>query len=66
MYSNEIEELLKLRNNLVSIKEYIEISIKEYIEICNSPQIDHIKYDNGLFHMWTNDNYKFVLRIGGK
>lgn len=55
MYSNEIEELLKLKNNLVSIKEYIEIS--------NSPQVDHVKFDNGLFHMWTNDNYKFTLRI---
>lgn len=58
MYSKEIEELLKLRNNLVSIKEYIEIS--------NSPQVDHVKFDNGLFYLWTTDNYKFVLKVGGK
>ena len=55
MYSKEIEQLLQLRNNLVSIKEYLKI--------IESPQIDHIKYDNGLFYLWTNDNYKFVLRI---
>ena len=55
MYSYEIEQLLKLRNNLVSIKEYLIIT--------SSPQIDHIKYDNGLFYLWTNDNYKFVLKI---
>ena len=55
MYSYEIEQLLKLRNYLVSIQEYNKI--------CNSPQIYHIKYDNGLFYIWTNDNYKFVLKI---
>lgn len=55
MYSHEIQELLKIRNNLVSIKEYLKI--------INSPQIDHIKYDNGLFYLWTNDNYKFILKI---
>lgn len=55
MYSYEIEKLLKIRNNLVSIKEYLAIT--------DSPQIDHIKYDNGLFYLWTTDNCKFVLKI---
>lgn len=55
MYSYEIEELLKLKNNLVTIKEYMEI--------CNSTQIDHIKYENGLFKLWTNDNYYYELSI---
>ena len=55
MYSSEIQELLKIRNNL--------ISMKEYIEICNSPQIDHIKYENDKFYLWTTDNYKFELKI---
>lgn len=55
MYSYEIEELLKLKNNLISIQEYLKIT--------DSPQIDHIKYDNGLFYLWTTDNYRFVLRI---
>ena len=55
MYSYEIEELLKRRNNLVSIKEYIKI--------CNSPQIDHIKYENDTFFLWSNDGYSFKLKI---
>ena len=55
MYSYEIEKLLKLRENLVSIKEYLAIT--------DSPQIDHVKYDNGLFYLWTTDNYRFVLKI---
>lgn len=56
MYSHEIKELLKLKNNLVTIKEYLKIT--------ESLQVDHIKYDNGLFYLWTTDNYKFVLKIG--
>lgn len=55
MYSSEIQELLRIRNNLVTIKEYIAIT--------DSPQIDHIKYDNGLFVLWTSDNYRFELKI---
>ena len=55
MYSEEINRLLKIKNNLVSIKEYLAIT--------DSPQIDHIKYDNGLFYLWTTDNYRFILRI---
>lgn len=55
MYSHEIANLLKIKNNLVTIKEYIEIS--------NSPQVDHIKYEDGLFKLWTNDNYYYELRI---
>ena len=55
MYSNEIEKLLKLRNYL--------ISIQEYLEIIKSPQIDHIKYENDTFYIWTNDGYNFTLKI---
>lgn len=55
MYSYEIAKLLELRYNLVSIKEYIQI--------IESPQVDHIKYDNGEFKIWTNDGYTFTLRI---
>lgn len=55
MYSNEIEKLLKLRQNLVSIQEYLEIA--------KSPQIDHIKYENDMFYLWTNDGYTFTLKI---
>lgn len=55
MYSYEIENLLKIRNNLVSIKEYIKI--------VNSPQINHIKYENDTFYVWSNDGYKFTFKI---
>lgn len=55
MYSYEIENLLKLRNYLVSIQEYLDIA--------KSPQIDHIKYENDVFNIWTNDNYNFILKI---
>lgn len=55
MYSNEIEKLLKLRNGLVTLKEYIEIT--------ESNQVDHIKYENDVFKIWTTDGYKFELKI---
>lgn len=55
MYSWEIEQLLKIRNNLVSIREYMDI--------CSSPQVNHIFYENDEFTIWTTDNYKFVLKI---
>lgn len=37
------------------------ISYKEYIQIIKSPQIDHVKYENGSFKIWTNDGYCFKL-----
>ena len=55
MYSWEIQQLLELKNHLVSVKEYIQI--------IKSPQIDHIKYCNQQFHIYTNDGYQFVLRV---
>ncbi len=55
MYSHEIQKLLELRNYYVSVKEYMQI--------IKSPQIDHIKYENQTFKIWTTDNYKFSLRI---
>lgn len=55
MYSYEIENLLKFRNYLVSIQEYLEI--------VKSPQIDHIKYENDMFYLWTDDGHNFTLKI---
>lgn len=58
MYSHEVEQLLKIRNYLLTYKEFIQITK-------SSPQINHIKYnpfeDN--IEMYTTDNYKFVLKI---
>lgn len=53
MYSQEIQKLLELRNNIVSYKEYIEI--------IKSPQIDHVKFTGDGFKIWTNDGYSFKL-----
>ena len=55
MYSEEIKNLLEIRNNLVSIKEYIQI--------IKSPQIDHVIYKGQQFHIWTTDGYQFKLQI---
>lgn len=55
MYSHEIEQLLKLKNNLITIKEYLKIA--------ESSQVNHVKYENNEFTCWTTDNYKFVLKI---
>lgn len=56
MYSYEIAKLLELRYNLISIKEYLKIT--------GSPQVDHVKYENGQFTIWTTDKYVFKLKIG--
>lgn len=56
MYSKEIEEYIKIKNNLLTIKEYTDI-------VKYSPQIDHVKYDGENFNMWTTDNYKFTFKI---
>jgi hypothetical protein len=55
MYSYEIEKLLELRKHL--------ISVQEYLEIIKSPQIDHIKYENDTFFLWSSDGYSFKLKI---
>lgn len=55
MYSYEIAKLLELRYNLISIKEYLKIT--------SSPQVDHVKYENGQFKIWTNDGYTFTFKI---
>lgn len=55
MYSEEIKNLLEIRNNLVSIKEYIQI--------IKSPQVDHVIYKGQQFHIWTTDGYQFKLQI---
>lgn len=58
MYSHEIEELLKLRNYIISSIEYINM-------IETSPQIDHIKYNpySDEFETWTKDNYYFKYKV---
>lgn len=56
MYSHEIEQLLKIKQNIISVSEYLEI-------LSTSPQINHIKYDNGGYQINTDDNYKFKIYV---
>lgn len=55
MYSHEIQELLRIRNNLVSVREYIEI--------CMSSQVNHVVYKDSKFQVDTEDGYNFVFKI---
>ena len=58
MHSHDIKRLLELKKNLVTNKEYFMI--------ISSPQIDHIKYEDDIFKIWTTDGYKFELRINNE
>ena len=54
MYSHEIQELLRLKNNL--------ITVRDYLRIIESPQINNIKFDNEKFYIYTNDGYNFAFK----
>lgn len=58
MYSYEIEEYLKLKNYLLTNKEYLKI-------ITESSQIKRILYKcyNDTMTIWTEDNYKFEFKL---
>lgn len=61
MYSYEIENLLKIRNYL--------LSSKEYINMCKtSNQIKSITYKpfEDTFYVATNDNYNFKFKVKKK
>lgn len=58
MYSEEIKQLIEIRNYCIGVDEYLRI-------INTSPQITDIRYvpatDN--FEMYTDDNYKFKTKV---
>ena len=56
MYSEEINRLIKIKQGILSISEYCEI-------LSTSPQINHIKYENDTFNIYTDDNYKFKVKV---
>ena len=58
MYSHEIEQLLKIRNYLISSQEYLNI-------MKTSPQINHVKYNpySNDFETWTSDSYYFKYKV---
>lgn len=58
MYSHEIQQLLELRNYL--------LTVKEYFNICNtSPQIREVSYNpfENNFYIETKDNYNFKFKV---
>lgn len=58
MYSHEIQQLLQIRNYLISSQEYLNI-------MKTSPQINHVKYNqySNEFETWTSDDYYFKYKI---
>ena len=44
---------------------YIKLfEVSEYLEILStSPQINHVKYDNGTYEINTEDNYNFKVHV---
>ena len=56
IYSWEIDRLLKIKQNVISIGEYFEI-------LSTSPQINHVKYDNDYYIIETDDKYNFKVKI---
>lgn len=58
MYTYEIDNLMKIKNYL--------ISAREYLQICNtSPQIREVKYDpyQNNFMIETDENYKVYFKV---
>jgi len=60
MYSWEIQQLLELRQYLLTVQEYLEIS-----NIQNNPQLKEVKYDpyQDSFEIWTKDDYYFKFKV---
>lgn len=60
MYSHEIDQYLRVRNFLLTIKEYDEVTNVE-----KSPQISRVKYDSWRdnFYMATRDNYEWNFKV---
>ena len=56
MYSHEIEWLVKIKQNELTIAEYLNI-------LSSSPQINHVKYENDYYTIETDDRYKFKVKV---
>lgn len=56
MYSKEIQELINLRQQVITHQDYINI-------IQTSPQVDHVLYNQDHFEMFTDDGYAFKFKI---
>lgn len=58
MYSWEIDNLMKLRDYIISNEEYFKL-------FETSPQINYIEYQNcnDIFRMTTDDRYEFKFKV---
>lgn len=56
MYSQEIQELINFKQQVITLNDYINI-------IQTSPQVDHILYQDENFNLFTTDNYHFKFKI---
>lgn len=58
MFSWEIDRLIKIKQDVITCSEYLEI-------LSTSPQINHIKYDayEDKVEINTNDDYSFKVKI---
>lgn len=58
MYSEEIKQLLELKEYIISVEEYSKI-------LYTSPQINFIKYDSydDNFSIGTDDRYNFKFKV---
>ncbi len=61
MYSWEIQQLMELRNYLLSVEEYTNIC-------SNSPQINRVSYNafENNFMISTDDNYSWQFKLKKK
>lgn len=55
MYTWEIDDLVRERDNI--------LSVRDYIQVCRSPQVDHIKRDDDMIQIWTKDGGYWNIRI---
>ena len=58
MFSWEIDRLIKIKQDVITCSEYLEI-------LSTSPQINHIKYDayEDKVEINTNDDYHFKVKV---
>lgn len=56
IYSYEIDQYLKIKKYVLSVSEYCEI-------VSSSPQINDVKYEDGMFKLTTDDKYEFKVKV---
>jgi hypothetical protein len=57
MYSWEIENFIKERNNVLTTDEFVKVVNK-----VDNPQIEDVKKLDNVFEISTKDGYKFIVQ----